>query len=291
VKNRIFATLQLMRFPNLFTAMADILAGYLIVRGLKITWLELMALCLSTCFIYGAGCILNDVRDRKQDARERPQRPIPSGRVSLGEALFLAFVFFGLGLVTGFLAGKTSLVIASILILLVVSYDIFTKEMPLAGPITMAACRGVNLLLGMSPAFYWSGIIGIFPLITFTYVFGLTILSHFEVEGGLGGKGWVVSGSLFLVIFVLSIMQMTQHLLADCLIYLGLLVLFSGLPLFAGLLRPAPHRVGRAVKYLILGIPLLDAVYVSGIHGWTYGIPMALCIVPSLAISRYIYVT
>ena len=271
--------------------MADVLAGYLIIRGLRIDWPELLVLCLSTSFIYGGGCILNDVCDRNRDAQERPFRPIPSGRVSFREALFLAFVFFGLGLIMALLAGNTSFVIAFILILLVVSYDIFTKEMPVAGPITMAACRGINLLLGMSPLFCLSGIIFLFPLISFTYVFALTTLSQFEVEGGLRGRGWVVSGCLILVIFTITVLRMTQYLVADCLIYMGLLILFAGLPLLAGLLRPAPHRVGRAVKFLILGIPLLDAVYVSGLNGWAYGIPVALCTVPSMALSRYVYVT
>ena len=291
LKDKVFAYLQLMRFPNHFTSMADVLAGYLIIRGLRIDWPELLALCLSTSFIYGGGCILNDVRDRNRDARERAHRPIPSGRVSLWEALLLTFIFFGLGLLMAFFAGENSLVIASILILLVVSYDILTKELPVSGPITMAACRGANLVLGMSPSVFWAGIILVFPLISFIYVFALTTLSQYEVEGGLGGRGWVVSGCLLLVIFVISILSITQHLLADGLSYMGLLILLAGWPLLAGLLRPAPHRVGRAVKFLILGIPLLDAVYVSGIHGWAYGIPVSLCMVPSIGLSRYLYVT
>jgi hypothetical protein len=49
--------------------------------------------------------------------------------------------------------------------------------------------------------------------------------------------------------------------------------------------------VGKAVKYLILGIPLLDAVYVSGIQGWVYGIPVSLCVLPPTVISRHFYVT
>ncbi len=291
MRDRIFAYLQLTRFPNLFTSMADVLAGYLIIRGLRIDWPEFLALCLSTSFIYGGGCILNDIRDRKQDARERPQRPIPSGRVSLPEASMLSFIFFGLGLVTAFSAGKESLLIASILVLLAVSYDILTKQRPVLGPITMGACRGVNLLLGMSPMLYWSGITFVFPLISFTYVFALTTLSHFEVQGDLAGKRWIVSGCLLLVVFALLISRLTQHLLADCLIYTGLLVFFSGPPLIAGLLRPAPQRVGRAVKFLILGIPLLDAIYVSGLHGWAYGIPVSFCTLPSMFLSRYLYVT
>ena len=291
MKEKIFAYLQLMRFPNLFTSIADVLVGYLIVKGLKIGVLELLALFLSTSFIYGGGCILNDFRDRKQDALERPKRPIPSGRVSMREALILSIIFFGLGLITAFWAGKACLFVASLLVLLAVSYDVFTKDMPVLGPLTMGACRGTNLVLGMSLSFHGSGIAIVFPLISFTYVFALTTLSHFEVEGGLSGKGWLVSGCLLLVPSMVLILNLTQQLAADCLIYMGLLVVFAAPPLISGLLNPAPQRVGRAVKFLILGIPLLDAIYVSGLHGWAYGIPVALCALPSTFLSRYLYVT
>ena len=291
LKEKIFAYLQLMRFPNLFTSIADVLAGYLIVKGLKIGALELLALFLSTSFIYGGGCILNDFRDRKQDALERPKRPIPSGRVSIREALILSIIFFGLGLITAFWAGKACLFVASLLVLLAVSYDVFTKDMPVLGPLTMGACRGTNLVFGMSLSFHGSGIAIVFPLISFTYVFALTTLSHFEVEGGLSGKGWLVSGCLLLVLSMVLVLNLTQQLAADCLIYMGLLVVFVAPPLINGLLTSTPQRVGRAVKFLILGIPLLDAIYVSGLHGWAYGIPVALCALPSTFLSRYLYVT
>jgi len=291
LKQKIFAYLQLMRFPNLFTSIADVLAGYLIVKGLKISIPELLALCISTAFIYGGGCILNDVRDRERDSVERPQRPIPSGRVSVPEAFTLTIVFFGLGLAAAFWVGKAVFFVAFLLVSLVVSYDVVTKETPFWGPINMGACRGANLLLGMSLSFDWPMAAFLFPLLSFTYVFALTTLSHFEVDGGLGGKGWVVSGCLAMVITVLLILSLTHQLAVDGLIYIGLLAAFAAPPLMAGFLRPSPQRVGRAVKFLILGIPLLDAVYVSGIHGWAWGIPVALCALPSTILARYLYVT
>jgi hypothetical protein len=57
------------------------------------------------------------------------------------------------------------------------------------------------------------------------------------------------------------------------------------------LINPKPGRIQKAVKMLIIGIPVLDAVYVSGMVGFSYAVPVLLCIVPSLFLSRYFYVT
>src|SRR4051812_19951926 len=79
---RIKPYLQLIRLPNLFTAAADSLAGWLLVEGslrLPTRWLPLVATSVA---IYAAGIVLNDVFDFAIDLEERPSRPLPSGRVS-----------------------------------------------------------------------------------------------------------------------------------------------------------------------------------------------------------------
>src|ERR1041385_8386665 len=76
--------LQLMRPPNLVTANADVLAGFA-VAGLPrfdlLPWLLVATTCL-----YAGGVVLNDVFDARLDACERPERPIPSGRVAVRSA-------------------------------------------------------------------------------------------------------------------------------------------------------------------------------------------------------------
>ncbi len=291
MKDKIFAYLQLMRFPNIFTSIADVLAGCLIAEGFGMGGWALLMLILSTSFIYAGGCILNDIRDRATDAAERPQRPIPSGRVSVKEAKGFLILCFALGLFTAYQAGGPCFGVAVVLVFLAVFYDVVTKKMAVLGPINMGACRGANLLLGMSLSFDWPGSAFLYPIISFIYVFALTTLSHFEVTGGLSGRGRVVWGPLVLVILFILGLNMTGQLGADSLIYTGLLVTFAAPFVMGALLEPKPQRVGKGVKYLILGIPLLDAVYVSGVHGWVHAIPVALCLVPSMFLSRYLYVT
>ena len=76
--------LELLRPANVVTALADVLAGYA-VAGLgdrrALYWLLGATACL-----YAGGVVLNDVFDRDIDRRERPERPIPSGRVSVAAA-------------------------------------------------------------------------------------------------------------------------------------------------------------------------------------------------------------
>ncbi len=206
-------------------------------------------------------------------------------------AVLILVALFGAGLLSAFFAGKPSFITACILAGLVLSYDLALKDLDIIGPINMGACRACNLLLGMSPHLEITGWALLFPLITLVYVFALTTLSRFEVNERLENRIWIVSGGWVGVITVLTGLGAGSHISRDSLIYLGLLALFTGPALLAGLRDQEPRMIGKAVKALILGIPLLDAIYVSGVHGWASGIPVALCIVPSVLLARRLYVT
>src|SRR5512143_1178807 len=79
--------LELVRPPNLFTVPGDVLAGAALAGIAMRTMLTLASAVLISLLLYAAGLILNDYMDRRTDARERPERPIPSGRVSAAHAL------------------------------------------------------------------------------------------------------------------------------------------------------------------------------------------------------------
>ena len=64
------AYLQLVRLPNVFTAMADILLGYLLTHEYVRFWPVLALLLGASSLLYMAGMVLNDYFDREQDARE-----------------------------------------------------------------------------------------------------------------------------------------------------------------------------------------------------------------------------
>jgi 4-hydroxybenzoate polyprenyltransferase len=81
--------LRLMRLPNLATAAADSMAGYLVVSGLQaVQWPPAACLLavLASLGFYAAGMVLNDVYDVAIDRAERPERPLPSGAIPVGRA-------------------------------------------------------------------------------------------------------------------------------------------------------------------------------------------------------------
>ena len=91
---------------------------------------------------YVGGMYLNDAFDREIDARERPSRPIPSGRASaaLVSAMGFAMLAVGVGLLAtyGIAAGLAGLALAAA----IVFYDMHHKENPLS-PFLMGLCRAL----------------------------------------------------------------------------------------------------------------------------------------------------
>ena len=193
--------LELVRPANVATALADVLAGYA-VAGLghprALGWL-----LLSTACLYGGGVVLNDVFDRDIDRAERPERPIPSGRVSaraaasLGGGL-LAFGVLAASLATAGAAGVAAATAASVLV-----YDAWGKRQGLLGPVNMGLCRGLNLLLGVAAApamLFEAWPLALLPLV---YIAAVTAVSRGEVHGGRPGIAAFALISLSLVLVAL----------------------------------------------------------------------------------------
>src|SRR5690606_22559394 len=137
------ALLELVRAPAALSVPGDTLAGAA-AAGRR----PAAGLALASVLMYWSGMALNDWADREEDAAERPERPIPSGRISPGAALGLAAALTGAGLATAALAGgRRGLTVAGLLAGAVWAYDLRLKRTA-AGPASMAACRVLDVLLG-----------------------------------------------------------------------------------------------------------------------------------------------
>lgn len=172
--------LELVRAPAVLTVLGDTLAGGSAaghaLGGRRIT-LPLASACL-----YAGGMALNDYADRRIDARERPERPIPSGRISARNALTAAaaLTVTGLGLSAAG-GGRRALAVAVPLAASIWTYDLLAKNNAVSGALTMGACRALDVLLGagsghLRPALSAAGIMG-------GHTVAVTLLSRGEVHG------------------------------------------------------------------------------------------------------------
>lgn len=105
--------------------------------------IPICSMVASLCF-YAAGLLWNDVFDASIDAKERPSRPIPSGRVSRMLVFLVGVGLAGLGL----LLAWNGFSVALVLLGLILFYNVLAKHIAWIGVITMGCCRGMNIYLG-----------------------------------------------------------------------------------------------------------------------------------------------
>lgn len=153
-RGRLDAWLQLVRAPNLLTVPGDPLAGFLlgsVAGGYASLGAVFPCVAASLC-LYCAGLLANDYFDLEEDKRERPSRPLPSGRVGPRSALAAALSMAVLGVAASSVAGMAAALIALLLVLAIALYDTRGKRLAGWGPLNMGICRGLSLLLGAAAA-------------------------------------------------------------------------------------------------------------------------------------------
>lgn len=172
---------ELVRAPAALSVPGDAVAGAAATGALdrRTAGLSAAAVCL-----YWAGMAANDWADRDLDAKERPERPVPAGRVTADTALGVAVGLSAAGLaLAGLAGGPRALAVAVPLTGAVWAYDLKLKGTA-AGPAAMAACRGLDVLLGASarPGRWRQAMAPALTVAAHTYT--VTALSRREVTGG-----------------------------------------------------------------------------------------------------------
>jgi 4-hydroxybenzoate polyprenyltransferase len=296
----IVAYATLVRLPNLFTAPPDVVLGAALasaaVGGVPLD--NVVGLVVASMLLYAGGTTLNDYFDAEEDARERPERPIPSGDVSRGGALALGAVLLSGGvvvalLVAGVIAGAT----AGALALSVLLYDGVFKGSA-AGFLFMGASRGLNVLLGVAAA----GVALIelptwvlaVPVLVSLYIAGVTYMAEGETDAG--GRGPVLAamaGAVAAALGVVALVAVRQPPPVEmglAFVFLIGFLVWVGRPLRAAYADPAPDVVGPAVGACVLGLSVLDAAF-AAVVGAAWATAALAFVVPAVGLSRAFDVT
>jgi 4-hydroxybenzoate polyprenyltransferase len=297
---------QLVRLPNVFTALADIALAALACGALAGAgaWPAFVLLLLASACLYCGGMVLNDFFDVEQDREERPFRPLPSGRVKPTEALRLGAGLLAGGVLLAGLAGWlddpsrwTPFVLAGILSGAILLYDGWLKR-TWAGPLGMGMCRFLNVLLGLT---VMPGSIGswglVLALAVGVYIVGVTWFARTEARASNQEKLLLAAGvmlaGLLLAIPLPALAANRAAPVTTSKLFLFLLVGYGfavGIPAARAIERPSPPRVQVAVKTAVLGLVAFDAILATALAG-AAGLVILVLLPPALYLGRWIYST
>jgi hypothetical protein len=296
--------LTLVRFPNLFTLPSNIFAGYFSTHthnAIEINTIVLVIL-VSAC-LYAAGVIFNDVADRQIDRKERPNRPIPSGKITQRNAIFLALLLIVISITVSYFISAATFTVVLLLITIILLYDFVLKD-SLFGPAAMGAARVLNILLGASPnlsnfiegetdhVFYGLCLVCISESV---YISGISALSKYETH-----KNPSFQVRRHVLLFLPSLIIGA---------YGAIIGLFNNntwiyLTIFGGFILSmlkatassksamTNSTIQRIISLLIAGIIVHDAVYIGGsLDTWYFGMSTFVLLVPMMLLGKRFYVT
>ncbi|RLJ04791.1 MAG: digeranylgeranylglyceryl phosphate synthase [Candidatus Aenigmatarchaeota archaeon] len=143
--------LELMRPVNCLMAVLAVFIGeILVIRWNGSLFLEqaLYFGLIAVFLIAGAGNAINDYKDFEADKINRPERPIPSGRIKRSSALIFSILLFVLGTVLAAFINWMAFGIAVINSLLLILYTYYFQDKMFVGNFIISYLVGSTFLFG-----------------------------------------------------------------------------------------------------------------------------------------------
>jgi 4-hydroxybenzoate polyprenyltransferase len=286
----------------MFTVPSNILAGYFaVILPSYANVSHLAILILSSLLLYLSGIVFNDYFDIEEDRKERPFRPLPSGKVAKQKAFIIAAASMLAGNILVFAVGAASVVISIILSVTIIAYN-FRLKHTIAGPFTMGAARFLNVFLGASPAFpallFSNNNILILRIIlvsvsVFLYVIAISILSRMEIGATRSIQTvmcpfFIIFAVITMIIFAGLVGVFKINLVVSLTLFAGTVIITFKQTIFKDY---SSTGIQKSIKIMVLSIIILDSVFVSGTAGLYYGLATLLLIIPSIVLARKLYVT
>ena len=259
--------LRLVRLPNLLTVPGDPVAGFLLAAAVAVRQpkpLVLFAAVGASLFLYVFGLILNDLVDVETDCRERPERPLPAGEITVPQARMAAIAMALSGLNLALVAGRPALYVAALLAGVIVLYNAVLKRVPIVGVAAMGLCRGLSLLLGavaVQPDVFSQAapaLVAAAGLTVYVSAFSQIAKCEMDPEKPQGVTRWLPFFSLLLALpavpAVLSAVRAYDSFTPTVYVFLMVMTLMRAW-LLGGLLyriQPVPVTVGGHIRNLLM---------------------------------------
>ena len=172
----------------------------------------LLLLILSVIAINGGGNIINDIYDLEIDRINRPDRPLPSGKMTVPQARVFLTLLFAAGVTLSWFISFQAFSIAGLIsVPILVAYSACFKRLPVIGNLTVAFMLGLAFI-------YVGAAFGNIPatLVMAALAFGFTLIREMvkdleDMEGDARDNArtlpliWGELKTLYLVIFLMII--------------------------------------------------------------------------------------
>jgi 4-hydroxybenzoate polyprenyltransferase len=273
--------LKLGRVSNLPTVWTNTLAGALLAGG---SWQDarLAIVVAAMSLFYEGGMFLNDYFDRGIDARDRPERPIPSLEIAPGTVVAIGSGLIAAGLLLLAILGLAAPGLGLLLAAGIVAYDLHHKGNPFA-PMLMGMCRAlVYIIAAMALVGSLPRPLIIAAAALLAYVAGISYAAWQE-RLDRPGNLWPLA---LLAVPLLAVIPTLQQGAIAIAIYLGLLGAI-GWAIYLLMTRP-PGGVPRAVGLLIAAVSLVDAAFIAGVGAMGPALIAVAGFFATLGLQRYI---
>jgi 4-hydroxybenzoate polyprenyltransferase len=161
-RSKLGAWLQLVRLPNLLTVPGDPIIGFFSWGSIRYfsaadkgyvdigSVLMVVPCVVAAVLLYAGGLVMNDLFDLNEDRRDRPERPLPAGRINVKVAAIVTVLLLIGGVWAASLNGPLCASIAAMLAVAIASYNAGAKRIPVIGPLNMGLCRGLSVFMGLA---------------------------------------------------------------------------------------------------------------------------------------------
>ena len=146
--SRLGVWLELSRPGNAVAAGMLTFTGAFVAGGVLTAPVEVVAAVGATVAATGGGNAINDYFDRKIDAVNQPDRPIPRGEISAQGALRLSAVLFGIATLAALLLPVVAIAIAVFNLVALIAYTELFKGLVGAGNVLVGYLTGSAFLFG-----------------------------------------------------------------------------------------------------------------------------------------------
>ncbi|MBE9531386.1 MAG: 4-hydroxybenzoate octaprenyltransferase [Proteobacteria bacterium] len=224
-----------------------------IVSGGRPSLKHMVIFVLGAFLMRSAGCVINDIADRKVDCFvERTKgRALPSGRLKLGEAVIVFFVFSLLAFVLVCMLNNLTILLSVVAIILAATY-------PLVKRVSHMPQMVLGMAFGWGSVMAWSAVAGTLALpailIFIANIFWAmsydTIYALMDIEDDrkvgiksmaiLLGKNVYVALYVFTAIFILILALVGWTLALGVVYFLGLAIAFLALAFIIYMLKRNP---------------------------------------------------